>query len=323
MVERYSRQEIYPFIGKHGQKKLLKSTVAIVGLGAIGSQASLLLARAGIGNLILIDRDSVELSNLQRQGLFGESDVGSPKAIASKKHLEKINSKINITACSSDLNNESISRLIHNKKTNLILDCTDNVETRFLINDYALQNNIPWIHAGAIKSTAFLMNIIPKKTPCYSCIFNNSASFETCETSGVLGTVTSLIASLQVSEAFKILLDKNPSRELLHINLENNSFDKFKIKKRTGCQVCEGHYLFLESSNPSGILKFCSSGNYQVPVKIASLIDLKQSLSRSGNVEDLGSCLKFKSMLIFKERCLVKAKSESEAKSMVSRYIGN
>ncbi len=321
MEKRYSRQEVYDFIGKKGQKKLLSSKVTIIGLGAIGSQVSSLLARAGIGHLILIDRDTIELSNLQRQALFNESDVGKPKAVQAKINLQKINSTIRIDSFDTDVNNDNIATLL--AKADVILDCTDNMETRFLINDFALKNKIPWIYAGAIQSTAFIMNIIPGKTPCYSCVFSKPASLATCETSGVLGTSTSLVASLQVSEAIKILLEKNYAKELIHINLETNAFDKFKIKKRKDCPACEGHYLFLNALNPEGILKFCSSGNYQIPLKNVNLRQLKASLAKIDAVQDLETCLHFKNMLIFPHRCLIKAKSEAEAKSLVSKYIGN
>ncbi len=316
-MTRYSRQEIY--IGKSNQKKLQKATVAIVGIGAIGTQTSNLLARAGI-NLILIDRDTVELNNLQRQTLFNQSDINKPKAKQALKHLKNINPTIKITAHNQDLNNKNISKLIP-KTTNLILDCTDNLETRFLINDYSLNNNIPWIYAAGIKEKASLMNIIPKKTPCFQCIFK-PAQLETCQTAGVLNSTTSLIASLQVSEAIKILLKNNYSKELININLKNNSFDKFKTKKRKDCQACNKHYLFLNTINPQGILKFCSTGNYQVTVK-NNLTKLKKDLSKISKIEDLGDCIKFKNMLIFNNRCLIKANSEREAKSLISKYIGN
>ena len=316
-MSRYSRQEIY--LGKPHQKKLQKATVAIVGIGAIGTQTSQLLARAGI-NLILIDRDTIELNNLQRQTLFNEQDTNKSKAKQALKHLKNINSTIKITSHNQDLNNKNISKLIP-KTTNLILDCTDNLETRFLINDYSLQNNIPWIYSAGIKEKASLMNIIPKKTPCFQCIFK-PAQLDTCQTAGVLNSTTSLIASLQVSEAIKILLNKPHSKELININLKTNTFDKFKIKKRRDCQACNNHYLFLNTINPQGILKFCSTGNYQILTN-SNLTKLKKDLSKISKIEDLGDCIKFKNMLIFKNRCLIKANSESEAKSLVSKYIGN
>ncbi len=318
-MNRYSRQEIY--LGKISQKRLEKANVAVIGIGAIGTQTVNLLARAGI-NLILIDRDTIELNNLQRQTIFNEQDINKPKAEQASLHLSKINSKIKITAHNKDLNNENISKLIP-KTTDLILDCTDNLETRFLINDYSLKNNIPWIYAAGIKEKASLMNVIPKKTPCFQCIFKQPAQLETCQTAGVLNSTTSLIASLQVSEAIKILTNQNYSKELININLKTNSFDKFKINKKKDCQACNKHYLFLNALNPQGILKFCSTGNYQVLVKNISLSKLKKDLEKIGTIEDFKECIKFKNMLIFKDRCLVKAKSEAEAKSLISKYIGN
>jgi len=322
MESRYTRQEIYSFIGKKGQAILSKSKIVIVGLGAIGTQTSSLLARAGVGNIILIDRDTIELNNLQRQTLFTEKDIGKPKASQSKNHLKEINSSIKITAFNTDLNSENIKKLIP-RYTSIILDCTDNMSTRFLINDYSLQNKIPWIYSSGIKSTSFLMNVIPNKTPCFACVFQQPTSLETCQTSGVLNTTTSLVSSLQVTEALKILLNKNYEKDLLHINLEKNSFDKIKIKKRKFCPACEGEYIYLNSLTPESILRFCSTGNYQIPLKKINLKKLKTSLEKIGKIEDFGTCIKFKTMLIFHNRCLVKAKSEKEAKSLVSKYIGN
>lgn len=318
-MTRYSRQEIY--LGKINQKKLQKSTIAVIGVGAIGTQTANLLTRAGI-NLILIDRDTIELNNLQRQTIFNEQDIIKPKAKQAQIHLKKVNSKIKINVHNKDLNNENISKLIP-KNTDLILDCTDNLETRFLINDYSLKTNIPWIYAAGIKEKASLMNIIPKKTPCFQCIFKQPTQLETCQTSGVLNSTTSLISSLQVSEAVKILTTKNYSKELINFNLKTNSFDKFKIKKRKDCQACNNHYIFLNTINPQGILKFCSTGNYQIMIKNTNLTKLKKNLLKIGKIEDMGDCIKFRNMLIFKDRCLVKAKSESEAKSLISKYIGN
>ncbi len=321
MENRYSRQEIYPYIGKNGQKKLSKAKIVIIGIGAIGSQTSSLLARAGIGELILIDRDSVELNNLQRQTLFNESDINKPKTKQAKKHLEKINSNIKITSYDQDLNSNNISELIG--KIDLILDCTDNLQTRFLINDYSLKNNIPWIYSAGIKATSFLMNIVPKKTPCFSCIFKQPTSLDTCQTSGVLNSTTSLIASLQVSEAIKIILKKEYEFNLIQINLEKNTLNKIKIKKRKDCLACNKEYIYLNSINPQGILKFCSTGNYQIQFKKTNLKKLKLNLEKIGKVEDLGSCIKFKNMLIFENRALIKAKSEKEAKILISKYVGN
>jgi len=180
---RYLRQEIFREIGKKGQSKLRKSTVAIVGLGALGSVSAELLARAGIGKLIVIDRDIVELSNLQRQSLYDESDIGKPKAIAAKEKLSKINSEIKIDIFIDDLNRENIdkilslrgkyidekfNKIVENNKKNknnidLILDCTDNLETRFLVNDFSIKNKIPFIYSSAVGSKGYVFNVMPVK----------------------------------------------------------------------------------------------------------------------------------------------------------------
>ncbi|HLC73472.1 MAG TPA: HesA/MoeB/ThiF family protein, partial [Candidatus Nanoarchaeia archaeon] len=162
---RYQKQELLSYIGNK-QEFLQKKVVAIVGLGAIGSNTANLLARAGI-NLILIDRDIVELENLQRQTLYDEKDIGKPKSIQAKKKLKLINSEIKIEAFVEDLNYKNIDELIN---SDLILDCSDNMETRFLINDYSIKNDIPWIYAAVLGVNAMSMNIVPQKTPCFRCI---------------------------------------------------------------------------------------------------------------------------------------------------------
>ena len=193
---RYIRQEIFREVGKKGQNKLGNSTVAIVGLGALGSVSSELLARAGIGKLILIDRDIVELSNLQRQGLFDESDAGKPKSLSAKEKLAEINSEIKIDFFIDDLNFNNIEKLIPIKNIGLILDCIDNLETRFLINDYCMKNKIPFIYSSAIGTKGYVFNIIPDKdSPCLRCFLQEAAKLDTCETAGVLNSIPHLISS--------------------------------------------------------------------------------------------------------------------------------
>jgi len=166
---RYSRQEIFSKIGKEGQNLLKKSKVAVVGLGATGSSSAELLARAGIGELILIDRDIVELNNLQRQSLYNENDVGNVKAEAIKNHLEKINSEIKIKALVMDLDYKNINEM----KADLILDCSDNIETRNLINEYCRKNKLPWIYSGVIGDNGLVLNF--KDDYCFNCVFNKTS----------------------------------------------------------------------------------------------------------------------------------------------------
>ena len=243
---RYSRQEV--FIGKENQDLLNKKTVAIVGLGALGSNASNLLTRAGV-NLILIDNDKVELSNLQRQTIFTEQDLNKNKAEAARDYLSKVNSDIKIKAYNVKLNKNNINLL----ESDLVLDCTDNLETRFLINEYCY-NKIPWIHAAAIQDKGLVFNVLPGRA-CFNCIYLNISNYDRCEDIGILNTVASLVASMQVNEAIKILLNNYPEDNLIRINLKNNSFDKIKVNKNKNCEICQGKII-----NKKFELTLCRTG---------------------------------------------------------------
>jgi len=325
---RYSRQEIFAEIGKKGQKKLGKSIVAVVGLGALGSVSAQLLARAGIGTLILIDRDIVELSNLQRQNLFDENDVGKPKALAAKEHLTKINSDVEIDFFIDDLNFENIGKIL-NGKINLILDCTDNLETRFLINDFSVKNKIPFIYSSAVGSKGYVFNIVPNKTPCLRCFLKEAAQLDTCETAGVLNTITNLISSIQVNEAIKILLDKDFEKNLLFFDVWKNDLMKIKINKDKNCVCCaKCDFEHLGGKKSSRIIKLCGDNIYQIkakPINEKQFNDLTNKLKKIGKVADFGYCINLGNKItIFNDgRALIKAKDEKEAKSLYSRFVGN
>ena len=229
----YSRQELV--IGKKAQKKLEKSKVVIIGVGALGSLTSELLVRSGVKNLILYDRDFVELSNLQRQHLFNLKDVGKPKVKAAKKYLEAINPKVKIEEHFESLTYKNVKKL----KADLILDCTDNMQTRFLLNDYCSKNKIKCIFSSAVQEKGYVFS------GCYSCIFSGLKSIDNCETLGVLNSITSLISSLQVSEAMKILIGKKVDNDLIYINLNKNEFSKIEVKKKKDCKTCSKKYVYL------------------------------------------------------------------------------
>src|SRR5215475_4318434 len=206
--ERYSRQILFEPIGETGQQTLLQSQVAIVGCGATGSALASLLARAGVGRLRIIDRDYVEPSNLQRQSLFDEADAAEsiPKAVAACRKIAGFNSQIVAVPLVSDLRPENIQELLGG--VDLILDGTDNFETRYLVNDFAVKQTLPWIYVAAVGSYSATMNIIPGETACLSCIFPESprGAVETCETSGILNSAVNLAASIAATEAIKILV---------------------------------------------------------------------------------------------------------------------
>jgi len=206
--ERYSRQVLFPGIGEQGQGRLQESRIAIVGCGATGSALLSLLARAGIGTIRVIDRDYVEPSNLQRQSLFDEEDAREsiPKAIAAARRVAAFNSEIVIEPQVADLTPENAENLLAGAE--IILDGTDNFETRYLINDFAVKNSVSWIYAAAVGSYGVTLNVIPGETACMACIFPDSPTgfVETCETSGILNSAVNLIAAVAATEAVKMLV---------------------------------------------------------------------------------------------------------------------
>lgn len=318
---RYSRQEA--FIGVRNQKKLRKSLVTIVGCGGIGSPAAEYLARAGV-NLRLIDRDIVEMSNLHRQ-LFREEDVGKPKAEALKERLEEANSEIKIETVSEDLNSDNIDML---KKSDIVLDGTDNMETRFLINDFCLKNKIAFTYAAAIKDEGLLTFIIPSETPCLRCFIKNSSS-DTCETAGVLGSVVGIIGLLSAAEAIKHLLGKDTLKgSLLHVNLYKNLYELIELQKKKDCQACKGSYEFL-GKPARQIVELCG-GTYQfLFVKPIDLSAVAENLEKNKDFKVARHRLvvqiahkKFK-ISLFKNRMIVQdAYSPREVKVLAAKIAG-
>ncbi|MBI2662199.1 HesA/MoeB/ThiF family protein [Candidatus Woesearchaeota archaeon] len=231
---RYHRQTILAEIGQQGQKLLEKTTISIIGLGALGTVSAELLLRSGATNLTLIDNDTIEETNLQRQLLFQESDLKKNKAIAAKKHLLKINKKAKITALTKRLNDNNLKIL---KKSHLILDCTDNLETRFLINDFCKQHHLPWIYASAIKTYGYVLPILPDG-PCLRCFLKNSP-IETCSTSGVINTITTSIAALQITQAIKIITKKLTESKLYYYNIYSPELKIITIHKNKNCPICK------------------------------------------------------------------------------------
>lgn len=318
---RYQKHELLSFIGKQ-QKLLEEKTIVIVGLGATGSTSANLLARAGI-NLILVDRDVVELSNLQRQTIFDELDIGHPKAIVAKEKLSKVNSSIKIKAYVIDLNFSNINILF---QADLILDCTDNMETRFLINDFAISNEIPWIYSAVLGVNAMSMNIVPGKTPCFRCIFKEPESIiENCESAGVLNSITNLISSIQATEAIKILSNQEFSKDIFIFDIWNLQMNKLVINKNRDCPACsKNNYEYLNGYKFTGILKFCGQNSFQIIGKPLNLNDLYKRLSKSTEAKINKYCIYTETFTAFSDgRVLIKADSVNKAKSIYSRLIAN
>ena len=308
---RYSRQE--KVLGKENQEKLSKSTVAIIGLGATGSSSAELLTRAGVNNLILIDRDYIEESNLQRQHLFTEKDIGKPKAEVVEKHLKKINSKVKIKSYFDNLDENNINLL----KADIILDCTDNLTTRFLINEYSIKENIPWIYSAVIRNSGYIFNSIPRKT-CLRCFVVEASNLETCESSGVMNTTSTLISSLQISEAIKILTKQDYEKDLIFVNLTNNTLDKIKVKKNKSCPACNKQFEYLIGKKKQKIISFCGRETYLIYGKFDY-----NKLKNKYKGKDLGKSFIYNNITFFKDKVIIKSKTKKEALSLYSKYIGN
>ncbi|MBI2647533.1 ThiF family adenylyltransferase [Candidatus Woesearchaeota archaeon] len=327
---RYIRQEIFNEIGKEAQKKLGKSCVAIVGLGALGSVSIGLLARAGVGKLVLVDRDIIELSNLQRQNLFTEKDIGKPKAYCAKKHLSNINSDITIDFFVDDLNFDNINKIFSARKNfDLILDCTDNLETRFLINDFSIKNDIPFIYASVIGSKGYIFNVISRHNPCLRCFLKPAKHIDTCETIGVLNTISNMIASFQVNEAIKILLKRDYEKKLLFFDIWKNELMKITVNKNKNCICCANAiFEYLNGKKTSRVVRLCGDGVFQIKNKELNkkqFTIIKNKLKKIGKIVDFEYCINFDNKLTFFQdgRALIKAKDEKEAKSIYAKFIGN
>jgi len=245
-ADRYSRQVLFPPIGAAGQARLKTSRVAVVGCGATGTCVTSLLARAGVGELRIIDRDYVEPSNLQRQSLFDEADAAEslPKAVAAARKISAFNSEIKAIAEVSDLTPENADALL--SSADLILDATDNFEARYLINDFAVKNGRPWIYAAAVAAYGVTMNIIPGETACLSCIFPAppEGTVETCDTAGILNSAVNLVGSIEAAEAIKFLVGARDKlrRTLLSFDVWSNDRREISAARpRPGCQTCQRH----------------------------------------------------------------------------------
>ncbi len=316
---RYERQEIFEKIGVKNQELLRDSYVVIVGIGALGTTALEILSRAGIGKIRIIDRDIVELNNLQRQSLFTEEDLGKPKAIVAKEKISQINSEINVEANVADLDYDNINLL---DNSNLILDCTDNMYTRFLINDHSRKYKIPFIYASVIGSKGMTANILTEG-PCLLCILKEpDTALDTCDTAGILNTTPHALAAIQITEAIKILTKQNPNNELLHYDLWSNEINKIKINKLENCRACSGHYDYLEGKKSKGEIKICGSCNYQIKID-RNMDDIFRKLEKINGIKTTDECLILNDLILFKSgRALVRAKTKEQAKSIVAKYLG-
>ena len=336
--ERYSRQTLFHGIGAEGQRRLAAGRVAIVGCGAPGSALAGLLARAGVGNLRIIDRDYVEPSNLQRQSLFDEKDAleSLPKAIAAARKIASFNSEIAVEPEVNDLVPANIEGLLEGM--DLILDGTDNFETRYLLNDYAVKQSIPWIYSAAVGSYGVTMNILPAKTACLACIFPDSPRgvVETCETSGILNSAVNVVASIAVTEVLKLLVGGPDApqlrRTLLSFDVWTNEHGEISAaQSRPDCRACGTKDFIHLAGEGRAHITLCGRNSVQIheherPIDFA---EMDRRLQPHGVVRHNDFVLKFwhehYEMTLFPDgRAIIKGTTDTAiARSLYARYVGS
>jgi adenylyltransferase/sulfurtransferase len=334
--ERYSRQVLFAGIGADGQRRLGAAKVAIVGCGATGSATAALLARAGVGTLRILDRDYVEASNLQRQSLFDEADAAEslPKAIAAARKIAAFNSQIVVEPEVADLTPANVERLLAGAQ--LLLDGTDNFETRYLINDYAVQAGVPWIYAAAVGAYGVTMNILPGETACLACIFPQppQGTVETCDTAGILNSVAHFVASVQATEALKLLVGAKDKlrRTLLSWDAWQNARSEVAAEKpRPDCRTCGARQFPHLAGEGRPHITLCGRNSVQIherarPVDFA---ETSRRLEPHGRVRHNEFVLKFwhepYEMTVFPDgRAIIKGTTDpAAARSFYARYIGS
>lgn len=336
---RYSRQVLFNGIGTEGQQRILASRVAVVGCGALGAVQASLLVRAGVGALRIIDRDFVEESNLQRQILFDEDDVRQvlPKAVAAEKKLKSFNSLVKVEGLVEDVNASSIGRLLEG--FDLIVDASDNFDVRFLINDYAVKNRIPWVYGACVGSYGLTFPILPGEGACLRCVFEcapPAGVSPSCDTAGVIGPIVTVIAGIQVAEALKILSGqrKQVNRKITTIDLWENRHEAIDLPPALPeCPCCgRREFPYLDGSLGADVTTLCGRNSVQIRRREGSRINLDELARRLGPVGSLEqnrfllrATIDGYQLTVFADgRAIINGTYDiAVAKSLYARYIGN
>jgi adenylyltransferase/sulfurtransferase len=337
-LARYARQLIFPGIGQEGQRKLLDARVVLVGCGADGTAIADRLVRAGVGHLTIVDRDFLELNNLQRQLLYDEDDLRAnlPKAIAAERKLRRINSQVEVTGLVADLNAENAEELLAG--ADLVMDGTDNFEARYIVNDVCVKHRVPWIYCGVVASYGMTMTIVPHQTPCLRCLFPDTpppGATATCDTAGILGPIVTTVASIAAAEGIKLLVGAGQlNRGIVHVDLWDNTFDAFESgPPRPDCPTCGlGDYAFLERESGAQAVSLCGRDAVQIRVPGATQLPLAELAARLGGVGQVTAAndylVRFKvdayEITLFADaRAIIQGTSdESIARSLYSKYVG-
>ena len=339
--ERYSRQILFSGIGEAGQEKLLASSAVLIGCGALGTVAANMMVRAGLGRLAIIDRDFVEASNLQRQTLFEEADArdAMPKAIAAERRLRAINSGVRVEGIVADLTPDNALDLLSGFP--LILDGTDNFETRLLLNDAAISLGVPWIYAAAVASYGVTMTIRPEATACLACLVESESNHsvlgaeDTCDTAGVLNAAAGVIASIEAAEATKLLAGRLEALndKLISCDVWSGRFQSIRVARNPDCRACvRREFVHLEGRARPHV-SMCGRDSVQIHERRRTL-DLAELGRRvtgasASEVRNNQFLLRFRvapyEMTVFPDgRAIVKGTQDPAiARSLYARYIGS
>lgn len=340
-LERYSRQMRFAGIGEDGQRRLLEGRAVVCGCGALGTVLANTLVRAGVGFVRLIDRDFVEANNLQRQVLFDEADAAEamPKAEAAARKLRAVNSTVRVEPVVTDLDRTNILSLVG--EAGVILDGTDNFETRYLINDAAVKLGTPWVYGGCLGSHGQTMTILPGETPCLRCVFESApgpGEAGTCETVGVLGPIVNIIASYQAVEALKILAGRREqvNRDLIYADLWENMHRSIRlaaVRDAADCPCCRhGRFEWLDGVRGSHTAVLCGRNAVQVSQRAPgrlSFEDLARQLSPLGEIRVNPYLLRFETadheFTVFPDgRAIIKGTDDlDKARALYAKYIGH
>ena len=330
---RYRRQEVLPEIGAKGQSQLTRSRAVVVGLGALGSISSDLLVRAGVGHLRLVDRDVVELTNLQRQSLFAESDLDRPKADAAAERLRSVNSEIEIESLSKDVHSVTVREIL--RDTDVVVDGTDNLETRFLLNEAAIESGVPFVYGGAIATYGMAFAIRTPTTACFRC-FNPKApppgSLPTCETAGIFNAASAMVGAIQAGEALRLLLGGTPSGALFVVDGWRPDIQRIQIARRSDCPTCVlGEREYLGAKRAQVLASLCGSDTISLDPVHRGSIDMdavEGRLAALGSTRRAGGVLvadvEGHRLTIFPDgRALIRGvKDEADARGVYAKYVG-
>jgi adenylyltransferase/sulfurtransferase len=338
-LDRYSRQILFQPFGPEGQRRLSNSRAVIIGCGALGSAQAESLARAGIGNLRIVDRDFVEFSNLQRQTMFTEADATNrlPKAIAAASHIREVNSDISVEPEIADVNYSNVERLIDG--CDILIDGTDNFATRYLINDACVKHNVNWIYGAAVGSYGVTMTVRPTITPCLRCVFPEpppAASAPTCDTAGVIMPIINIVAAVQVSEALKLLTGhvEELHQSLMQFDVWRNEWRRISIGQPLGdCRTCKRHeFATLAADRAHSAAVLCGRHAVQVSPSQPARINLKtlgERLAAAGEVKLNDYLLRFRTgefeMTVFQDaRSIIRGTDDlATARSLYAKFVGN